>query len=86
VVFSILLIISLVLLLTAMPTSANGERLWWMGGAGSTPAASPNLIPFAGIASLWSIGVVRDSSGRGGPIFCHYFPGSGLLYRGLIVC
>ncbi|MEB3313374.1 MAG: hypothetical protein VKL98_04445 [Cyanobacteriota bacterium] len=84
VVFSILLMISLVLLLTAIPTSANGERLWWMGRQDHLLLAL-NLIPFAGIAFLWFIGVVRDLLGeREDQFFATIFLGSGLLFVALL--
>lgn len=84
VVFSILLIISLVLLLTAIPTSANGERLWWTGRQDHLLLAL-NLIPFAGIAFLWFIGVVRDRLGEGeDQFFATIFLGSGLLFVALL--
>ena len=84
VVFSILLIISLILLLTAIPTSTNGERLWWMGRQDHLLLAL-NLIPFAGIAFLWFIGVVRDLLGeREDQFFATIFLGSGLLFVALL--
>ncbi|MEB3252126.1 MAG: hypothetical protein VKO01_08320 [Cyanobacteriota bacterium] len=84
IVFSILLIISLILLLTAIPTSTNGERLWWMGRQDHLLLAL-NLIPFAGIAFLWFIGVVRDRLGEGeDQFFATIFLGSGLLFVALL--
>ena len=80
--FAVLLSASLVLFRLAIP-SAQGEL-----AAGS---ASPSrrrsveialgLVPFAGIAFLWFIGVVRDRIGdEGYRFFATVFLGSGLLF------
>ena len=46
---------------------------------------SLNLIPFAGIAFLWFIGVVRDQLGeREDRLFSTVFLGSGLLFLGMV--
>jgi hypothetical protein len=44
-----------------------------------------NLIPFAGIAFLWFIGVIRDRiGGREDRFFATVFLGSGLLFVGML--
>ena len=44
-----------------------------------------NLIPFAGIAFLWFIGVIRDQLGRREDrFFATVFLGSGLLFLGML--
>ena len=43
------------------------------------------LIPYAGIAFLWFIGVIRSRLGqREDKLFATAFPGSGLLFVGLL--
>jgi hypothetical protein len=49
-----------------------------------TVALAPNLIPYAGIAFLWFIGVIRDLlSDREDRLFATVFLGSGLLFLAL---
>ena len=44
-----------------------------------------NLLPFAGIAFLWFIGVVRDRIGQGEDrFFATVFLGSGLLFIAML--
>jgi hypothetical protein len=44
-----------------------------------------NLVPFAGIAFLWFMGVLRDRLGAGeDKLFATVFLGSGLLFVGLV--
>jgi len=44
-----------------------------------------NLLPFAGIAFLWFIAVVRNRLGAlEDPFFCDSFWGSGLLYVAMV--
>ena len=48
-------------------------------------AVALNLVPFAGIAFLWFIGVVRDRIGqREDRFFASVFLGSGLLFVGML--
>jgi hypothetical protein len=48
-------------------------------------AIALNLIPFAGIAFLWFLGVVRDRIGeREDRFFAKVFLGSGLLFVGMM--
>ena len=43
------------------------------------------LVPFAGIAFLWFIGVIRDRIGqRGSRFFATVFLGSGLLFIAMV--
>lgn len=84
IVFSILLIISLVLLLLSIPVSfREGEA--WIATSGDTILPALNLIPFAGIAFLWFMGVVRDRLGKAeDQFFSTVFLGSGLLFLALL--
>src|SRR5205085_1839542 len=46
-----------------------------------------NLLPFAGLAFLWFIGVVRDRVGSGEDrLFATVFLGSGLLFVAMLFC
>ena len=48
-------------------------------------ALALNLVPFAGIAFLWFIGVLRDRLGKAEDrFFATVFFGSGLLYLGML--
>jgi membrane protease YdiL (CAAX protease family) len=62
IVFSVLLIISLVLLLIAVPANPR-EGGAWLSTSRNTILLALNLVPFSGIAFLWFIGVVRDRLG-----------------------
>ncbi len=63
ILFSVLLIISLVLILISVPADLRdgGD---WLSARGSTTLLALNLIPFSGIAFLWFMGVVRDRLGE----------------------
>ncbi len=84
ILFSVLLIISFVLILMATPpTPLNNET----GLLSQTPAVllALNLVPFAGIAFLWFMGVVRDTLGeREDQFFATVFLGSGLLFVAML--
>jgi MFS family permease len=82
--FSVLLIAAFALLRSAVPADRQEPGEWLRTGA-STVALAINLIPFAGIAFLWFIGVLRD---RLGPMedrfFATIFLGSGLLFLSVL--
>ena len=54
---------ALVLIKTALPEGGQPGSQWIDGANGKLQVASV-LMPFAGIAFLWFIGVVRDGFGR----------------------
>lgn len=84
IVFSVLLIISLVLLLLSIPVSLREDEAW-LTTNGKTILPALNLIPFAGIAFLWFMGVVRDRLGKAeDQFFSTVFLGSGLLFLALL--
>lgn len=84
IVFSVLLIISLVLLLLSIPVSLR-ESGGWIATNGKNVLPALNLIPFAGIAFLWFMGVVRDRLGKAeDQFFATVFLGSGLLFLALL--
>jgi hypothetical protein len=78
--FSVLLLIAFLLLRMAVP-AAPRETGAWLRTDASTVALALNLIPFAGIAFLWFIGVLRDRLGHGEDrFFATVFFGSGLVF------
>ncbi|OUL84234.1 hypothetical protein [Paraburkholderia hospita] len=84
IIFSVLLITSLLLLRHTVPVlpSEAGE---WLRERSSTVSVAVNLVPFAGIAFLWFIGVLRDRLGdREDRFFATVFMGSGLLFLAML--
>ena len=80
VLFSILLIAALVLIRIAVPADP-WDAGDWLSGSVSAVKLALNLVPFAGIAFLWFIGVVRDHLGeQEDKFFATVFFGSGLLF------
>ena len=84
VLFSILLIISVVLLRLSVPDSPRDPGMWLAESAKSVGLAL-SLLPFAGIAFLWFMGVLRDRMGIHEDRFlATVFLGSGLLFLALV--
>jgi hypothetical protein len=84
IVFAILLIAIFILLRSAVPGSAT-EAGEWLAEDWRHAAIALNLIPFAGVAFLWFIGVLRDRLGaKEDRFFATVFFGSSLLFLGLI--
>ena len=80
--FALLTATSLILLRLSTPANP-GSAGQWLSDSGRRQAVSValNLVPFAGIAFLWFIGVVRDRiGGREDRFFATVFLGSGLLF------
>ena len=78
--FAVLMIISLVLIRISVPESLDDAGEWLVDQAGRINFAI-GLIPFAGIAFLWYLGVIRDRLGDfEDRFFSTVFFGSGLLY------
>jgi hypothetical protein len=86
IVFAVLLIASLVLLQLSTPPDAGKPGAWLTDPARRTAVAvALNFIPFAGIAFLWFIGVIRDRIGRHEDrFFGTVFLGSGLLFVAML--
>ena len=82
IVFSVLLIAALVLLRLSVPADPRVAGDWLSDSARRTAVlVALNLVPFAGIAFLWFIGVLRDRIGeREDRFFATVFLGSGLLF------
>jgi hypothetical protein len=84
IVFSTLFIISLVLIRISVPADPQ-ETGAWLSGGGKTVILALNLLPFAGIAFLWFVGVVRDRIGAyEDRFFATVFLGSGLLFLAML--
>lgn len=78
--FSVLLFAAFALLRISVPTDPHEPGSWLRSDA-KTAALAINLIPFAGIAFLWFIGVLRDRLGRlEDRFFATVFFGSGLIF------
>ena len=86
IIFSVLLIAALVLLRVSVPAHTAVPGAWLTNSRRrGTVAIALNLIPFAGIAFLWFVGVVRDRIGeREDRFFATVFLGSGLLFVGML--
>lgn len=79
IVFSLLLCASIILLRLASPNETGvwtTNRAWALG---------LNLVPFAGLAFLWFLGVLRDRIGENEDrFFSTIFLGSGLLFLAML--
>jgi hypothetical protein len=86
IVFSVLLALILVLITVSSPPDPATIGSWLTSSAHrDTIAVALNLVPFAGIAFLWFIGVVRDRIGRHEDrFFASVFLGSGLLFVAML--
>jgi hypothetical protein len=80
ILFAVLLGTSYALLLASIPADSLAASDWLENQAGTVSLAL-GLLPFAGIAFLWFMGVVRDRLGHlEDQFFSTLFFGSGLLY------
>ena len=84
ILFSILLIISVVLIRLSVPDSP-GDPGTWLAHSTKSIGLALDLLPFAGIAFLWFMGVLRDRMGEKEDRFlATVFLGSGLLFLAII--
>ena len=84
ILFSLLLIAVFWLLRVSVPADPQ-EPGSWLRANSNVVALALNLVPFAGIAFLWFIGVLRDRLGqREDRFFATVFFGSGLLFLGTL--
>ncbi len=82
--FSLLLIIVFSLLRISVPADPQEPGAWLQTDSG-TVALALNLVPFAGIAFLWFIGVLRDRLRElEDRFFATVFFGSGLLFLAML--
>jgi len=86
IIFSVLMITALTLLRLSAPATPAAAGTWLTdSGRRAAVAVGLNLVPFAGIAFLWFIGVLRDRIGeREDRFFATVFLGSGLLFVGML--
>jgi hypothetical protein len=83
ILFALLYGASLVLIRMAVPADLAAESAWLATNSGQVTLAL-NLAPFAGIAFLWFIGVIRDRLGNQEDRFIgSVLLGSGLLFLAL---
>jgi hypothetical protein len=74
----------LTLIRLAIPTDATADSGVWMETNARAISLALNLVPYAGIAFLWFIGVIRDRLGDvEDRFFATIFLGSGLLFLAL---
>jgi len=84
ILFALLFAASLILLRSAIPERLNTDAAWVTTGYQRITIAL-GLMPFAGIAYLWFIGVVRDKLGDyEDRFFSSVFFGSSLLFLGMV--
>lgn len=86
IVFSVLFTTSMVLIRLAIPENLHGTDVaTWIQGNTTTISLALTLVPFAGIAFLWFIGVVRSRLGTlEDQFFSTVFFGSGLLFLAMM--
>jgi hypothetical protein len=84
IVFAVLLIAALVMIRLAL-SGADLEQVETDAGRRNLVRVALNIVPFAGIAFLWFIGVVRDQLGEvEDRLFSTVFLGSGLLFLAML--
>ena len=86
VVFSILFAVALILLRTAVPSDPDEAGAWLTDSfRRNSVLLALALIPFAGLAFLWFVGVVRDRIGVAEDrFFATVFLGSGVLFVAML--
>ena len=84
ILFAVLYTISLALIRISVPSDPSADRAAWLETSLKLVTLGLNLVPFAGIAFLWFIGVIRDRLGeQEDRLFATVFLGSGLLFLAL---
>lgn len=86
ILFSVLFTAFIVLIRLSLPESLTGSATaQWLHGTETTVNLALTIVPFAGIAFLWFIGVMRDRLGALEDQFLStVFMGSGLLFLGMM--
>jgi hypothetical protein len=86
IIFSVLLITALVLLRISVPAHPAVAGAWLTDSRRRAAVViALNLVPFAGIAFLWFVGVLRDRIGeREDRFFATVFLGSALLFVAML--
>ena len=84
ILFSILYLTAMILIRQSVPERPE-DLGGWLTTSWKTVALALNILPFAGIAFLWFIGVVRDRLGEHEDrLFASVFFGSGLLFLAML--
>jgi hypothetical protein len=84
IVFALLFAASLIFIRLSIPGDLSSE-IEWIAQAGERLSIALILMPFAGIAFLWFIGVIRDRIGElEDRFFATVFFGSSLLFIGMV--
>lgn len=84
ILFAALYTTSLVLIRLAIPVELTADNGAWLETNAKTVVLALNLVPYAGIAFLWFIGVLRDRLGNlEDRFFATVMLGSGLLFLAL---
>ncbi|MGI9578457.1 MAG: hypothetical protein ACR2OH_09680 [Microthrixaceae bacterium] len=82
IVFAVITLVAMTMIHTALPADPPTDA-GWLTEDENQVAAAVTLVPFAAIAFLWFIGVLRDLLGqREDQFFATIFLGSGLLFLG----
>ena len=85
IVFSLLLVAIFWLLRRSIPDDPLEIGTWLVTELAKTVALALNLVPFAGVAFLWFIGVLRDRLGQEEDrFFASVFFGSALLFLAML--
>jgi hypothetical protein len=84
-VFALLLTSAVLLIQWAMPRDGDPSEWLTQDSRRRAVALAMNLIPYAGIAFLWFIGVIRSRLGdQEDKLFATAFLGSGLLFVAML--
>lgn len=84
IIFSVLLIVSLLIMRSIIPSGPKDTGKWLIRDSKLVTFAL-DLLPFAGIAFLWFIGVIRDRMGEyEDRFFATVFLGSGFLFLAML--
>jgi hypothetical protein len=87
IVFSVLITLAIVTIQLSLPSNPTEAGSWLTdSGRRDLVLAALALIPFAGIAFLWFVGVIRDRVGDAEDrFFATLFLGSGLLFVAILI-
>src|ERR1700749_4439942 len=84
IIFSVLWVVVFALMRLSVPSDPFEEGAW-LAGDTTYVALAINLVPFAGVAFLWFVGVLRDRLGaREDQFFATVFLGSALLVLAML--
>lgn len=88
ILFAVLFVASIGMMRLAIPESLTGQDAnLWLEHSSESVRFALMLVPFAGIAFLWFMGVIRDRLGQfEDQFFSTVFFGSGLLFLAMIFC